>query len=85
MIAGIATSRAWMSANRDAAAAVVAAVGRAIDDLAAAAPASATGEHVPHFDRNLDAGDLQRVFDCAHRHGLADRSLDAAELILPLD
>jgi ABC-type nitrate/sulfonate/bicarbonate transport system substrate-binding protein len=81
MIAGLATSREWLATNRQAAVGIVEAVTRAIDDLCARASDRQDGGHLPYFDRGLAEADLQRVFDCAYEHGLADRRVDAGELV----
>jgi NitT/TauT family transport system substrate-binding protein len=79
MITGLAATRAWAERNPAPARALVAAVGSAIDELRAR-PAP-PGEHVPHYDRRLGRGDLQRVYDLAAEHGLVERAVDAGELI----
>jgi NitT/TauT family transport system substrate-binding protein len=85
MIAGLAASRAWVASHRRAAKSVLDGVSRAIDDLRAARPSTPPDRHAPYFDRRLEAGDLQPVFDLAYEHGLTARPADAGELVVLLD
>jgi NitT/TauT family transport system substrate-binding protein len=95
MVAGLVAPEAWVASEPALVAAVVEAVGRAIDDLRAdpglvsarMVTAAGLGEvpgaglQTPRFDRHLDPSDLQRVFDLALTHGLIDRTATAGDLI----
>lgn len=80
LVAGLVTTRAFAEREPDAVHRVVAAVGRAIDDLQGAIPLPE--QHLPYFDRRFEPADLQLVFDLAIDHRLIDRAANAAELIL---
>ncbi len=78
MIAGLAAEATWLERNRETARRLAEATGRAIDDLADVPDEPL---HVPLFDRLLEPGDLQRVYDLAFEHGLIGRQANAGDLI----
>ncbi len=94
MVAGLAATTAWVASERESVDRLRQAIGRAVDELNAEptlAPsimASQLGDgldpplvQAPRFDRRLEVGDLQRVFDLAFEYGLLEQAADAAPLI----
>jgi NitT/TauT family transport system substrate-binding protein len=99
LITGVVSDRGWLSEHPLTAARVARAVTHGIDivrrdgevarrmiaEFTGVAPDTVSRMQLPAFYPDLQAGDLQLVFDLATAFGLVERSVDAAELIARLD